>query len=121
MFAKIINGVLYYAPVNYKTDLGQVIVNFNTNEEMMLQYGYKNVIDIKPDYNKETQYLKISGYTDNEDNITVEYEVVDKSTPEPTEWELLAKQIEKNTQDILDTQSAIDYMLFGDLELKGGE
>ena len=121
MFAKIINGVLHYAPVNYKTDLGQVIVNFNTNEEMMLQYGYKNVIGIKPDYNKETQYLKISGYTDNEDNITVEYEVVDKSTPEPTEWELLAKQIEENALAILDTQSAIDYMLFGDLELKGGE
>ena len=121
MFAKIINGVLHYAPVNYKTDLGHVIVNFNTNEEMMLQYGYKNVIGIKPDYNKETQYLKISGYTDNGDNITVEYEVVDKPTPEPTEWELLAKQIEENAQAILDSQSAIDYMLFGDLELKGGE
>ena len=46
MLAIIINGVLSYAPTNYKTDNGQLIVNFNKNEDIMRKYGYKEVIDI---------------------------------------------------------------------------
>ena len=42
----------------------------------MKQYGYKEVIDIRPDYNEKTQHIKVLSYTD-EDAITVNYEVVD--------------------------------------------
>lgn len=76
MLAKIINGRLQYAPRNYSTDNGQLIINFNKNEELMKQYGYKEVIDIRPDYNEKTQHIKVLSYTD-EDVITVNYEVVD--------------------------------------------
>ena len=76
MLAKIINGRLQYAPRNYSTDNGQLIINFNKNEELMKQYGYKEVIDIRPDYDEKIQHIKILSYTD-EDVITVNYEVVD--------------------------------------------
>lgn len=76
MLAKIINGRLQYAPRNYSTDNGQLIINFNKNEELMKQYGYKEVIDIRPDYDEKTQHIKVLSYTD-EDVITVNYEVVD--------------------------------------------
>ena len=76
MLAKIINGRLQYAPRNYSTDNGQLIINFNKNEELMKQYGYKEVIDIRPDYDEKIQHIKVLSYTD-EDVITVNYEIVD--------------------------------------------
>ena len=42
----------------------------------MKRYGYKEVIDIRPDYDEKTQHIKVLSYTD-EDVITVNYEVVD--------------------------------------------
>ena len=82
MLAKVINGELSYAPTNYKTDDGRLITNFNKCEELMRQYGYKDVVDIRPAYNEETQYIRVVGYED-EEVITISYEVVDKQISEP--------------------------------------
>lgn len=49
MYAKIINDKLEYAPTNYTTDDGQTICNFNLNEGLVVQYGFKPVVEqIKP-------------------------------------------------------------------------
>lgn len=77
MLAKIINGRLQYAPRNYSTDNGQLIINFNKNEELMKQYGYKNVIDIVPSCDKNTQYVQISGYDETDEAIIINYEIID--------------------------------------------
>ena len=82
MFAKFIDGALQYAPFNYKTDDGQIIVNFNKSEIIMKQYGFKEVVDVKPVYDEETQYIVVVDYIDNEDSIVINYEVVDKPTVE---------------------------------------
>lgn len=121
MLAKIINGVLRYAPSNYKTDNGQIIVNFNKNEDIMKQYGFKEVVDVRPDYDKDYQYIRVANYTEDDNAITINYEVVDMTVSEPTELELLTQQVNENTEAIADTQSAIDFILFGDVGLNGGE
>ena len=88
MHGRLINGGLEYAPINYKLDDGRIIMNFNKDEELMQKYGYKNVTHVIPDYDSTTQYIQISNYTETDENITVNYEVVNLPTPIPTVVEL---------------------------------
>ena len=59
MYAKLIEGKLYYA----------------TDEDLT---DYKIVIDEPPVFDSETQYLTIENYIENEDSITIDYEINDK-------------------------------------------
>lgn len=111
-YAKLNSGVLNYAPKDYITDDMRVIVDFNTNQEMLMEYGYKQVIDNKPEYNIDTQCLVINGYSENDTTITIEYGIID-TTPEPTieekidSLQIALNNITKQMDDILKTQS--DY------------
>lgn len=75
MYAKLLNGVLEYAPVNYTLSDGRAIVNFNKNEVLMKKYGFKLVVDEKPIYNQDTEYLVITGYNEQETTVTVLYTI----------------------------------------------
>ena len=75
MYAKLNNGVLEYAPQNYKLNDGRTIVGFNKSIALMTRYGFKEVIDEKPNYNQETEYLVITGYTEQETTITIVYSI----------------------------------------------
>ena len=75
MYAKLNNGVLEYAPQNYKLNDGRTIVGFNKSVALMTRYGFKEVIDQKPAYDTETEYLIITGYTEQDTTITVVYAV----------------------------------------------
>lgn len=75
MYAKSINNNLEYAKENYELENGSLIVNFNQNEELMKRYGFKKVVDIQPNYDVVTEYLTISGYTEDDDNIVVNYTI----------------------------------------------
>ena len=75
MHAKLNNGVLEYAPQNYKLNDGRTIVGFNKSIALMTRYGFKEVIDEKPVYDTETEYLIITGYTEQETTITIVYAV----------------------------------------------
>lgn len=75
MYAKLTNGVLEYAPTNYKLSDGRVIVGFNKNVSLMTRYGFKEVIDNEPTYDHLKEYLIITGYTEQETTITVIYAV----------------------------------------------
>ena len=41
----------------------------------MKEYGFKEVIDIKPTYDTNTQYINIKDYTENDTNISINYEI----------------------------------------------
>lgn len=107
-YAILNNGVLEYAPVNYKTSNGNLIVNFNKNVVLMKKYGYKEVINQTPPYNEETEYIVISGYTETENNIQIIYEVKQKEV-EDSIFDKINNLTEKlvkieevnNTQDTL--------------------
>lgn len=84
MLAKLENGNLTYAPINLKLENGGIIVNFNKNIDLMKKYGYKEIIDIQPAYDSETQYLTIEGYSETDTEIIVNYainEIVIDNTP----------------------------------------
>jgi len=74
MYAKLQNNKLTYAPKNYNTG-ENLILNFNKNTILMEQYGFKEVVDIKPEYDSSTHYLSVDGYTENEDGIVINYTV----------------------------------------------
>lgn len=84
MFGKLENGNLTYAPTNLKLENGVIIVNLNKNITLMKKYGYKEIIDIQPGYDTETQYLTIEGYSETDTEIIVNYtinEMVINNTP----------------------------------------
>lgn len=83
MYAKLENNKLIYAPRNLTTKEHKII-NFNKNIVLMEQYGYKNVVDIKPEYDSNTHYLSVESYTENEENIIINYklnEIIIDNTP----------------------------------------
>lgn len=100
-YAILKNGVLHYAPLNYKNPKGNLITNFNKNKNLMKNNGYKEVIHQKPTYDENIEYIVISGYTETENNIIINYEIKQKVI-EPTLEEKIEKLQEENkTQDML--------------------
>jgi uncharacterized protein YpmB len=75
MYAKLNNGVLEYAPQNYKLNDGRTIVGFNKSTALMTRYGFKEVVDQPPTYNVDTEYLVITGYTEQDTTITIMYAI----------------------------------------------
>ena len=75
MYGKIINGELVYAPLNYKTSDGTLITNFNTNEDLMIQHGFKKISTIEPNYDKDRECIIVKSFEESADDIKVEYEV----------------------------------------------
>lgn len=64
-----------YAKEYYIGKDGEIIINFNKNEELMKAYGFKPIVDLVPEYNVATEYVVITGYEENEEEIIVVYEV----------------------------------------------
>ena len=106
----LINNELEYAQSRYTTDEGQLIVNFDKNIEVMVQHGFKIVVDEKPEYNKDLQSLSVIGYEETDDSITIIYEVL--NTPEPKATPTLEERVislESNSLDIVATTWDMDY------------
>lgn len=85
MYGRLYEGNLQYAPINYKLDTGEIIVNFNKNETIMVKYGFKKIVDNAPIYDIQTQYLEVENYTENDYEIIVNYVVQDKNVEETLE------------------------------------
>ena len=78
MYGKLIDGVIKYAPTNYLTENGKMIFNFNTNIEVMLENGFKEIINVVPSYDANTQVVTVDSYTEEDTTITVNYVVTAK-------------------------------------------
>lgn len=79
MYAKLENNKIIYPPKNY--DNGEnLILNFNKNIELMKQYGFKKVVDNQPAYNHSTHYTAISEYIEDDNTITINYELKEIET-----------------------------------------
>lgn len=78
MYGKLIDGVIKYAPTNYLTENGKMILNFNTNTEVMLENGFKEIINVVPSYDANTQVVTMDSYTEENTTITVNYVVTAK-------------------------------------------
>ena len=78
MYGKLVNGAIKYAPVNYLTEDNKMIFNFNTNVDVMKEYGFKEVINVVPSYDANTQTITMDGYIEDADTITVKYVITAK-------------------------------------------
>ena len=78
MYGKLIDGVIKYAPTNYLTENGKMIFNFNTNIAVMLENGFKEIINDVPSYDANTQVVTRDSYTEGDTTITVNYVVTAK-------------------------------------------
>ncbi|MBP3909624.1 MAG: hypothetical protein J6D33_11940 [Turicibacter sp.] len=106
----LINNELEYAQSRYTTDEGQLIVNFDKNIEVMVQHGFKIVVDEKPEYNKDLQSLSVVDYEETDDSITIIYEVLNTPEPKPTPTlEERVISLESNSLDIVATTWDMDY------------
>lgn len=82
MFGRLVNGKLQIATRQFKTEEGRMILNFNKSESKMKEFGFKEVIDIRPVFDSETQFLNVLKYNETEDTIEIIYQVVDKPVEE---------------------------------------
>ena len=80
MYGKVVNGKIVYAPDNYKRPDGTLIIGFNTNEELMQRYGYKEIIEHNTDYDPVTEELYISNIQEDTTVIDVYYSARNKAT-----------------------------------------
>ena len=120
MYGKLIDGVIKYAPINYLTENGKMILNFNTNTEVMLENGFKEIINVVPSYDANTQVVTMDSYTEEDTTITVNYVVTAKPL---TKEEQLENQ--KNlaltffAETLSDAQALQVPMLFDDFDGNG--
>ena len=120
MYGKLVDGVIKYAPTNYLTENGKLIFNFNTNIEVMLENGFKEIINVVPSYDANTQVVTMDSYTEEATTITVNYVVTAKPL---TKEEQLENQ--KNlaltffAETLSDAQALQVPMLFDDFDGNG--
>lgn len=120
MYAKLKNNNLTYAQKNFDTGVN-LILNFNKNVELMKQYGFKEVIDNKPDYDSSTQYLSVDGYVENEDNIVINYKINEiEINNEPTLEERVA-ELERINEEQYQTIQELSSLMKSSLLKKEGE
>ena len=120
MYARVKDGVLQYAPLNYLTDDNKMILNFNKNVEAMLANGFKEVVNIVPSYDANTQILRNDGFTETENAITINYVVEDSPVFQETQYNMQEKlALSFLFEKLPDEQAAQVPMLFEEFDGNG--
>lgn len=71
IYGKVVDGKIEYAPPEFYTDDNEVIMDI----DVMEQFGYKMVINVKPEYEKGLYKLYYIGFTELDYAIRLHYEV----------------------------------------------
>lgn len=120
MYGKLIDGVLKYAPTNYLTENGKMILNFNTNTDVMLENGFKEVINVVPSYDANTQVVTRDSYTEDDTTITVNYVVTAKPLTKEEQLENQRKlALTFFAETLSDAQALQVPMLFDEFDGNG--
>ncbi len=120
MYARVKDGVLQYAPLNYLTADNKMILNFNKNVEAMLANGFKEVVNIVPSYDANTQILRNDGFTETENAITINYVVEDSPVFQETQYNMQEKlALSFLFEKLPDEQAAQVPMLFEEFDGNG--
>ena len=120
MYGKLIDGVIKYAPTNYLTENGKMILNFNTNTEVMLENGFKEIINVVPSYDANTQVVTMDSYTEEDTTITVNYVVTAKPLTKEEQLENQRKlALTFFAETLSDAQALQVPMLFDEFDGNG--
>ena len=74
-YAILVDDELVYAKEYYICQDETVVINFNKNEDIMIKYGFKPVIDNPPTYDKTKEELCKVGILDDIDSLKVLYAI----------------------------------------------
>lgn len=74
-------NVLVTAPNTYQKSDKETITNFNEDEALMKEYGYKQVITTEPPYDENYEALTVESLTQDDENIYLTYGVNRVSDP----------------------------------------
>jgi hypothetical protein len=97
MYAKVENGQVTYVPTSGVLN-GRTVSNYNLlPESVLLAEGWLPLELNQPEYDPDTQELRLTGYTIEADKVTANYEAVKKSTTIDQRVDLL--------------QDAVDFVL----------
>lgn len=92
MYAKLDGNTIQKIPINAQLANGAWVSNYNLLPDAILKAeGWKTLIEVKPEYNEETQYLEQDSIAEGEETITVTYVAVDIP---PNQEELLLSELE---------------------------
>ena len=120
MYGKLIDGVIKYAPTNYLTDDNKMIFNFNKNVEAMIANGFKEVINIVPSYDANTQVVTMDSYTEEATTITINYVVTAKPLTKEEQLENQRKlALTFFAETLTDAQALQVPMLFDEFDGNG--
>lgn len=68
-------NILVTAPNTYQKSDKEIITNFNEDEALMKEYGYKQVITTEPPYDENYEALTVESLTQDDENIYLTYGV----------------------------------------------
>ena len=102
------NNELIYAPRNLLRADGELITGFNTNAELMTQYGYKEIIEYTIDYDKNLEMIYISKL---EEDITYIYVYYDKQPKNAGAANVDINPYNYYTKNQTYSKENIDYMI----------
>ena len=102
------NNELIYAPRNLLRADGELITGFSTNEELMKQYGYKEIIEYPIDYDKNLEITYISKLEEDSAHIYVYY---DKKLKDVSSTSTNINSYNYYTKNQTYSKENIDYMI----------
>ena len=102
------NNELIYAPRNLLRADGELITGFSTNEELMKQYGYKEIIEYPIDYDKNLEITYVSKL---EEDSTYIYVYYDKKLKDVSSTSTNINSYNYYTKNQTYSKENIDYMI----------
>lgn len=113
----LLDGQLIYAQEYYFSSDGKMIINFNKSVELMTTYGFKPIINNIPNYDEKTQYIVFSHYEEAEEQISVEYEVLNiELTKEELKQQDREKCLKMFAETLSDEQALQVPLMFDEWE-----
>lgn len=117
----LLDEQLIYAKEYFICEDGNIIINFNQNEKLMRAYGFKVVIDEVPNYDLENEYVVISGYTEKENVIIINYEIREiVKTKQQLKADDQLKCLKMFAQTLTDEQALKVPLIFDEFEVGKG-
>lgn len=80
-------NILVTAPNTYQKSDSEIITNFNEDEALMKEYGYKPIVTTEPPYDENYERLTVESLTQDDENIYLTYGVDQFANP-PTSVDL---------------------------------
>ena len=102
MYGKLVDGKINYAPSNFMTPNGSLILNFNKNVGLMKEYGFKLIAEDKPSYDPNNYDLYVHEYIETDDSITIVYKTQEKmkyDDPELTSIKNRLHELERQNEE----------------------